>query len=158
MRNYLRQTLFCLSILFISGCATNQFNTEYQAVLEVQGDILACETPQVGNLPKGFTVEQIAEDMFEKGFSLLGIADWIGSTYEPESEAVAQGEEVGACVVLWSETYIRTETGVEAVTRYTPGSTSTTTVRDRTGSYLGSATTDTPGTSYIEYVPYSRAV
>jgi hypothetical protein len=109
--------------------------------------------------------------LLEKGFAPIGHASFRGGS-PTRNKLLEQSKKVGADVVLYSSEYSHTERGVNAVTRYDPGQTYTTTSYGSAtanvygggynaygnGSYSGYKTTTTPGTVHTDYVPYERQV
>ena len=112
-----------------------------------------------------------ARRLEENGFVCIGFSGFRGGS-PTQHQLVEQAKKVGAEVVIHTSEYSHTEQGVRPVFSYVPGQTYTTTrygtanadvygsggYASGSGSYSGSATTTTPGTSHTDYVPYQNRV
>lgn len=154
MKTFFRLFILLFSLNLLSGCASNHFKNKYLPIDYTGLSVLTCETPKISLLPDLPTEEEMLKD----GFILIGTAKWEGPAYDAAPNALEQGQEIKACLVLWSETYRRTETGTRTVTTTPPGRTSTTNVYDSSGKRVGYTTTYTPGIAQTQLVPYSRAI
>jgi hypothetical protein len=148
----------------LSGCAGNGFSSFYigQTREQVQASpfIETCSAPEIRTLPTG-DPKAIANSMYAEGFAPIGTSAWDGPGDQGHKEAFAQGQNVGACVVMWKADYTHTRQESMPISTYTPGGVSTTTHTGTvysggaSGTYSGTSTTYNPGTMSTQYVPYS---
>ena len=146
-----------------SGCAGNAFTKFYTGNTLNQAQalsVITCQSPEVGTLPSG-SPEIISNRMYTEGFGPIGTSAWEGPGNQGNDEAIEQGKNVGACIVLWKADYSHTRQESIPITTYTPGGTSTSIHSGNvysggsTGMYSGTSTTYHPGTASTQYVPYS---
>ncbi len=92
----------CICALLVS-CAPNGFEKNYRSLSAGQAQNLqTCTTPALKIIP----AEHNMQDEQQKNLShyiLVGQAQWTSSTQENATAALAQGQKVGACLVLWQK-------------------------------------------------------
>ncbi|MCL1981359.1 MAG: PDZ domain-containing protein [Proteobacteria bacterium] len=152
------------ALMMLTGCAGNAFTNFYtgKTLEQVQaaGGIQTCQSPEIRSMPPG-EPKDVGNRMYTEGFRPIGTSAWEGPGNQGNDEALAQGKNVGACLVLWKADYSHTRQESIPITTYTPGGTSTTIHTGNvysgssTGSYSGISTTYNPGTASTQYIPYS---
>lgn len=160
----MKKLLFLVAaVAMLGGCFGNGFTKFYdgQNLEQVQASGLqTCETPVLRDFPSDGPEAALIR-MLEEGYDLIGTSSWEGPSDEGNAEALAQGQLVGACVVMWKAEYSHTRQGSMPMSVYTPGGTSTTihsgTVYSggSSGMYSGTSTTYNPGAITTQYIPYS---
>lgn len=121
--------LFALLIL-CGGCATSNSFTEFYTTVHTPEEVQkyseyieTCTEPKVGAMSPTEGIEELQNRMFEKGYTLIGYSSFEASDNQGEKEALLQGQEIGACMVLWKAEYERTENTSHTMPTYTPGTT-----------------------------------
>lgn len=151
MRHHAYTILLCL---LLSGCASNGFQEYYHPTMTpVEMDTLGleqCISPEIRSIPENVSREELDAMAYEDGYVLMGASKWGGPSSEGDAEALLQAQAINACLVLWNMTYTGTRQGVQPVTTYTSGT--TTTARLPSGE---TASVYTSGTSSTSYMPYS---
>ncbi len=152
-----------LACLSLAGCAGN-FGAYYRGMSsdDIKKDpaMIACEKPEVRQLPDE-PEDKIINDMYARGYAVIGRSDWQGLGNDGDSEALAQAESLGACLVLWSAPYAHTESGTRREETVIPGRTYTTREKVTVKTSRGKETAwikrevREPDTIVVEYVPYS---
>ncbi len=154
--------IFALALMCVS-CAPNGFHEYYRgldrASAMLRPGMSVCETPLVDTMPN-LNLHDLELKMYESGYGLLGSAAWAGTARETDADALDQGKEIGACLVLWSADFSHVESGVSAVPVYVPGPT---VASYRKAYYNGRpyyyrSFYTYPGYTYYDSVPYSVRV
>ncbi len=151
----IKNVLPCVLVLFLIGCSNGfqKFYTPEQHNMGINNKTQSCTVPEVRQLPKNVSDTELEILMFEKGYVLIGSANWNGPEYNDSydiSQAREQGKKVLACLVLWSRIYSGEEKSSMPVTTFTPSK--TTTVTTMSGDF---ATVTTPGSVSTDYIPIS---
>jgi len=159
-----RYSILILLCFMFTGCATNGFQQFYKgrdaAQIMASSDMETCSTPSIYALPAENLIT-ITNTMFTEGFYLVGESEWNGPASEGDREAIEHGKNIGACVVLWKADYSDTTQSSMNTTMYVPGGTTTTTHSGSIysggtrSSYIGTSTTQNPGTITTQSIPYS---
>lgn len=160
--NYTTKILsLCFIAIFLSGCATNHFETFYKPVFSDSPILIATETPEVLDLPS-FTSQEAWDNYFlkwyEEGYIVIGNATWKGPDYDLIPNALQQAKDIEASYVLIWKTYIGINQNAHAVKENTQETSSNTTGYGNLGRYSGPAYTYTPGTTYTQIVPYTEKI
>ncbi len=131
----MKNILLCVLVLFLTGCS-NGFQKHYtpeQNTMGINSNTQSCAVPEVRPLPKNVSDSDLEVLMFEKGYVLIGSANWNGAERSDKydvAHASEQGKKVLACLVLWSRVYSGEEESITPITTYTPSTTTTTTTWD----------------------------
>ncbi|MFI4869435.1 MAG: PDZ domain-containing protein [Steroidobacterales bacterium] len=154
---------------FMAGCA-NGFEKYYtpdpnaQAILKMPATLPPPKTPQV--FAHSNDVNADAKRMAEDGYVYIGSSSFYGpANRSNQSQAIAQGEKVGAAVVLFKTDYMDTQSGVVPYTVANPPVVSTINTSGTvntygsggygSGSYNSTGTITTSGGYSTYAIPYT---
>ncbi|CAK7068079.1 MAG: hypothetical protein MEBIL_02246 [Bilophila sp.] len=153
-----------IALLFLTGCSSNGFNKFYEGMditeLTKEPGYIVEDVVHVENLPD-LPSKQIIQKMFSQCYDFIGFSSWEGPGNEGDKEAIEQAKKIGASYVLWRADYLRTQQGTMPITTYNQGGAVTTFHSGGVnsgsifGTYSGTSTTYLPGTTEINYIPYS---
>lgn len=168
-------TILCAIIVsvFLGGCA-NDFAKFYQdKTVGVPPDILARRLQPYSGTTQIFSTQdpqKDAEQAMRRGYILLGVSSFQGSSRVTQDMLMNQAQAVGADMVLYRSQYQGSEQVAMPFMSYQPGQTATTYssgtmnanaygssgYAQGTGNYSGTSTTTTPGTYSTTVVPVTR--
>jgi hypothetical protein len=141
-------------LLTLNGCA-NGFNTFYQGLaanqIRLDAGNIKCAAPLLLPLPDK-SYDEIKNDLYEKGYWPIGSSEFRDECIGTGSAgALAQGKELGACLVLYGQSYAETRSGVTPVTIPTAAMRPGMVYRSGGRSYTGTSVVYGTRTSYIPY-------
>jgi PDZ domain len=166
---YVRYAMVVAATIALTACANGfeQFYRPSPAAAQVKGKPYMAPPPATPALyAHSGDIQADAKRMAEEGYILIGTSSFSGAANRVhESQAIAEGKEVGATVVLIKSQYQGTVTGVMPFT--VPGAPQVSTVNTTgtvnsygsggyaTGNYNATSTITTPGTPTTYQIPYS---
>lgn len=161
----MRITLVLVVATFLAGCA-NGFEKFYTpaptaaAILQSPLTLPSPKKPQVFGHSSDVMAD--AKRMAEDGYVYIGSSSFYGpANRSNQSQAIAQGEKVGAAVVLFKTNYMDTQSGVVPYSVANPPVVSTVNTSGTvntgygSGNYNSTGTITTPGGYSTYAIPYS---
>jgi hypothetical protein len=168
----MRLIVVAIFALLLTGCAVNGFEKYYTPA---RGADKISSSPYIEKppaVPKVYAhsndIDADAKRMAEDGYFLIGTSSFFGpSRTGTQSQAIAQGEKIGAAVILIRSTYKDTLTGTLPYT--VPNAPQVATVNTSgsvnsygsggyaNGTYSGTSTVTMPGGSTTYNIPYAIA-
>ena len=165
----MRLALLIVAAALLAGCV-NAFEKFYtpdpnaQAILKMPATLPPPKTPQV--FAHSNDINADAKRMAEDGYVYIGNSSFYGpANRSNQSQAIAQGEKVGAAVVLFKTDYMDTQSGVIPYTVANPPVVSTISTSGTVntygsggygiGNYNSTGTITTPGGYSTYAIPYT---